>query len=169
MRQVANFSILIMATLLTACAIIPEPRRASEGKPVTMSSVMLAEHSEADGPELAIVRKAIAQSLQSKGIEITRMSDVEIDGTLSRRPPTVALFAKSDEKGSNSSVSGDSRSTRLDLCKDAIVRLSVSIVNVKTGEQLYRAHAEDQTCRPLTEPLIGSLAKEALAGLKLTY
>ncbi len=157
------------AAALPACAIIPEPRRASEGSPVTLSSVSLTEPRDAEPASLSIARQAVVSSLISKGLKVSAKSVLEMEVTLSSRPSTMALLAKSGDQKGNSSVTGAGRAARLDLCKDVIIRLSVSLVNLKTGKQLYRAHAEDQTCRALSEPLIKSLADEAMAGLRLSY
>jgi hypothetical protein len=162
---------ILFATIitLTACAIIPEPRRASEGGPVTLSLVRMAENAQSEPASLSLARKAVAQALTQKGVELSPKSLLELDVALSSRPPTMGLFAKPGDQTSNSSVAGEARPTRLDLCKDSIVRLTVSLINLETGKQLFRAHAEDQTCRALGEPLMKSLANEAMAGLQLSH
>ena len=162
------FILFVSFTALSACAVIPEPRRASEGGPVILSSVRMAENAEGEPISLSFARQAVAQALTQKGVELSPKSLLELDVALSSRPPTMGLFAKPGGQTSNSSVAGEGRPARLDLCKDAIIRLTVSLINLETGQQLYRAHAEDQTCRTLGEPLIRSLADEAMAGLKLS-
>ncbi len=161
--------ILIAVAALAACAITPEPRRVSEGSPVPLSSVRLAEPREGELAWLAVARQAVAAAITRKGMTVSAQSPLEMDVALSSRPPSVALFAKSGALAGIASVAGKDRPARLDLCKDAIVRISVSLVDLKTGQQLYRAHAEDQTCRKLGDPLIKSLANQAMAELKLTY
>jgi hypothetical protein len=163
------FILFASVLTLTACAIIPEPRRASEGGPLTTSSVKMAEIGDDEPALLLVARQAVANALKKKGAELSPKSLLELNVALSSRPPTMGLFAKPGGQTSNSSVAGEARATRLDLCKDAIVRLTVSLINLDTGQQLYRAHAEDQTCRALGEPLIKSLANEAMAGLQLSH
>lgn len=160
-----------VASCVTGCAFIPEPRKASEGASLALSSVQLSDPAEDMSPALELARQAVSRALNKKGVNVAADSPFELDVTLSTRPPEMGLFSrpKDGEQLGNSSVAGAVRKQRLDLCKDQVIRLSVSLVSVNSGQQLYRAHAEDQTCRALGKALITTLADEAMAGLKLSY
>ena len=153
-------------TGLAACAIIPQPERASTGTAPATGTFRLAP-TDSPAADEAMARREVVRLLQSRGMAESVNAEREVEVTVSRRPPTLGILASAALPEAQTAATIDARSRNnhiLPVCKDAVIRLSIAMVNANTGAILYRAQAEDRTCRKVSRKLVQELGMQALAG-----
>lgn len=155
---------------LSACAIIPQSERASTGTAPATGTFRLAPTDSPTADE-TMARREVVRLLQSRGMEESSNAEREVEVTLSRRPPTLGISASAAlpeaQTAVPTSATIDARSRNnhiLPVCKDAVIRLSIAMVDTSTGTILYRAQAEDRTCRKVSRKLVQELGMQALVG-----
>lgn len=151
---------------LSACAIIPQTERASIGTAPATGTFRLAPTDSPTADE-AMARREVARLLQSRGMAESSNAAREVEVTLSRRPPTLGISASAALPEAETAATIDARSRNkhiLPVCKDAVIRLSIAMVDASTGTILYRAQAEDRTCRKVSRKLVQELGMQALVG-----
>jgi hypothetical protein len=157
---------LLLALALQGCAIIPHSGRASTGIAPVSGSFRLAATEQPTEDE-AMARKEVARLLKSRGLTESDQAEREVEVTLSRRPTTLAIATSADGPKPEEGGTIDAK-TRvqhiLPLCKDAVIRLSVAMIDVTSGSVIYRAQAEDRTCRKVSRGLVQELGARALSG-----
>ncbi len=156
----------MLALALQGCAIVPHSGQASMGASPASGSFRLAATDQPTEDE-AMARKEVVRLLKSRGLTESDQADREVEVTLSRRPTTLAIATSADGPKPKDGGTIDAK-TRvqhiLPLCKDAVIRLSVAMIDVKSGAILYRAQAEDRTCNKVSRGLVQQLGARALAG-----
>lgn len=149
----------LAATVLGGCAIIPGPVGSSTGNfPVT--------NRVSFGDEPAPAVEAVGKVLARRGYLVATEADFRVDVGLAKRAVEVGFRGEPATAGRSSGVEALPEDRRIDLCREHIFRLSVAIVDRRSGLIVYRGTAEDVRCgEPGADNLL-ALANVALHSLQ---
>jgi hypothetical protein len=153
-RQSLGFALLIILALGTGgCARPVETRIAGIGVGLTPPARVAALVPDEDGPAVDLKTQAIVEAaLVRQAYVVVTDGDYLFDFSLSDRPTAVGIV--SGAGGQPLSAAKPGKATK--SCAKRTHRMTLSVVNSKTGQVVYRGSAEEYHCR-------GALGESATA------
>ena len=150
---------MLAIPFLGACAIIPGPEGSGVG---SLASVNRVSFGEGPAPAIEAVRKV----LTSRGYQNAADAEFRVDVGLAKRAVEVGFRGEPGAADRSAAVEALPEDRRLDLCREHIFRLSVAIMDRRSGAIAYRGAAEEVRCgEPDAGNMLG-LANVALHSLQ---
>lgn len=158
---------LITAGALGACAIIPGPQGGGGGTAVSSKTLLFAAAENQDSNYVA-AKGAVEKVLVARGYRFAADGRFEIALGLAKRPVEIGFQAAPSpgrqEQAPYPAALPEDR--RLDLCREAVYRLSVVIVSRVDNTVAYRGAAEEVRCGDLSDRDLTGLANVALGSMQ---
>lgn len=152
---------------LGACAIIPGPQGGGGGTAV-ISKTLLFAAAESQDSNYRAAKGAVEKVLVARGYRFAADARFEIALGLAKRPVEVGFQAARSpgrqEQAPYPAALPEDR--RLDLCREAVYRLSVVIVSRVDNTVAYRGAAEEVRCGDLSDSDLTGLANVALGSMQ---
>lgn len=151
---------------LASCAIIPGPN-GSGGALAPVSKSLAIRGSASDEPVARAAEGAVREVLTARGYQISPEARFELVLGLAKRPVEIG-FQPNESTGQREKVPYTGalpEDRRLDLCREAIIRLSVVVVNRADNTVAYRGAAEQVRCGEPGSANLKALAYVALDAL----
>ena len=155
----SGWIVALAVPILGACAIIPGPVGSGSGNFPATNRV-----SFGDDPAPAV--EAVSKVFARRGYHVAAEADFRVDVGLAKRAVEVGFRGEPATAGRSVGVEALPEDRRIDLCREHIFRLSVAIVDRRSGLIVYRGTAEDVRCgEPGADNLL-ALANVALHSLQ---
>lgn len=160
---------LFLVIALSSCAIVPAPVSSTAGRLDTKTSIMFVESDDAS----ASARNAegtVRRLLTLQGYKVTASANLGVDVSFSKRPPSVGFDAAASRPDGSSmgDVRGRKYASRLNLCKEDVYRLTVSITDYRTGMTAFRGFSEEVSCQQPSDNSLYVMAAAAMRSLRGT-
>jgi hypothetical protein len=164
-RQPLGLGLLFGAALAVAGCTRPiETRVTSAGAGLPAPARIAALLPDEDGPAVDLKNQAVIEAaLLRHAYIVSPNADYLFDFSLSDRPTTVGI-AFSPE-GSLPSVGKPGKATK--SCAKRSHRMTLSVVDRKSGQSVYRGSAEEYHCRAALSESAAALADILVADLNL--
>ncbi len=164
-RQPLFLGLLFGAAMaVSGCARPIETRLTSAGTGLLAPAQMTAFVPDEDGPAVDLkIQAVIEAALVSHAYRVSPDADYLFDFSLSNRPAAVGISFSPD--GSSQSPGKSRKATK--SCANRTHRMTLSVVDRKTGQSVYRGSAEEHHCRAALSESAAALADILAADLKL--
>ena len=154
----------LLASLVGACSVIPGPKGSAFG--AFASKEGAKEDASTTEPARRFAADSIREVLVERGYRINRASRYRVEFGFARRASEIGFDSPQDSALSSAGARARPEARRLDLCREHVFRLSVAILETRSGNITYRGTAERIKCGDLKQSDYLALANVALQALQ---
>ena len=162
-RQMLFVLPCLAALMLTACVAPIGNGISSAGGEVSQNATLAFLPS--NDPQSAVqtrVQTAVGQALIRLGYKVGASGDYIVDTALSERPLSVSF------ETDGSLHSSTTRARNIGLCAQRIQRLTVAVVDQRSGRSVYQGQSEVTHCAGTIDDHAVTLANAAVANMRTT-
>jgi hypothetical protein len=135
--------VAVLALSLAGCSTPIMTRVSGMGAGVAPPARLSIIAAEEDGPAIdGETQAALAAALTKQGYAVESDGDYILDFSFADRPATIGVSV-----GQADTLSGAKAKKPLQSCKERTHRLTLLIVERKTGQPVYRSGAEEHHCK----------------------
>lgn len=154
---------LLLSALASSCAGPVKTRITGTGPGVRPPAALSFLASEEDSPKPdPATEAALRAALQQAGFSVTTDADYTVDYAVAERPSGYGVSAAPGGEW----LSEEKAKRPFSSCKERTHRITLTVVERKTGTPLYRGSAEEHHCRATLPESKGALIAAILADLQ---